>query len=591
MIKELGINILRNGKYDESEKVFLKALSIYQSIGYKNLHFTYDLLRAESENRGNYDKALFYALKTVQSVEATHDTSFDWTSYMDLAYIYRLLGDHEKNIYWLKRAAASAIKRPNDLYVTKCTIFDLLMREHREKEAGKTILSIPKIGPTVSLVTKEAIFYRLGNYYSWLGNDKLTEKNYLQAIQAGEKFDDKLNLCYIYWHLGEHFFTHKRYIPARIYLQKALKTAPGGVTVEVLINSYLDLFKTDSLTGNYISAIKNYQRYKLLNDSVKSVAKAKQIAQIQLQYEKDQKVLQLENKGKLQQVELQHAGIVRNFIVAGAILLLVSLVLGYWRYRQKQQSNRLLQAQQNEINQINKSLELTVAEKDSLLNEKEVILTEKDSLLIEKDWLLKEVHHRVKNNLHTIISLLETQASYLENDALKAMESSRNRIFSMSLIHQKLYQSDEVKAIDMSVYLPEFVSYLRGSLDTDNYIHFTLDVDPIQLSVSQAVPLALVLNEAITNSMKHAFPRSENGQISIRMHQKSDTVELMIKDNGVGMSKSADLNRHDTLGLNLMKGLIKEIRGQINFENNHGTIITITFKIDHWLKIAHFELS
>jgi two-component sensor histidine kinase len=113
-----------------------------------------------------------------------------------------------------------------------------------------------------------------------------------------------------------------------------------------------------------------------------------------LQYKKDQKVQRLENKGKLQQVELQHAGTVRNFIIAGAGLLFLFLVMGYRRYRQKQHNNRLLQKQQQKINLINQSLQLTVAEKDSLL--------------IEKDWLLKEVNHRVKNNLHMVISLLES---------------------------------------------------------------------------------------------------------------------------------------------------------------------------------------
>jgi len=105
--------------------------------------------------------------------------------------------------------------------------------------------------------------------------------------------------------------------------------------------------------------------------------------------------------------------------------------MGYRRYRQKQYSNRLLQAQQQEIGQINQNLQLIVTEKDSLLKEK-------DTLLIEKDWLLKEVHHRVKNNLHTVICLLESQEIYLENDALEAIEICQRRIYAMSLIHQKL---------------------------------------------------------------------------------------------------------------------------------------------------------
>jgi two-component sensor histidine kinase len=129
-----------------------------------------------------------------------------------------------------------------------------------------------------------------------------------------------------------------------------------------------------------------------------------------------------------------------------------------------------------------------------------------------------------------VISLLESQAMYLENDALKAIESSKHRIFSMSLIHQKLYQSEDVKTIDMSVYLPELVSYLRDSFDAGKYIHFNLEVEPVQLCIAQAVPLALVLNEAITNSAKYAFPGNRLGEISIKMRQTGENIELIIRE-------------------------------------------------------------
>ena len=179
-----------------------------------------------------------------------------------------------------------------------------------------------------------------------------------------------------------------------------------------------------------------------------------------------------------------------------------------------------------------------------------------------------------------VISLLESQAIYLENDALKAMETSKHRIFSMSLIHQKLYQSEEVKTIDMSVYLPELVNYLRDSFDVGKYIHFRLDVDPVQLSIPQAIPIALVLNEAITNSVKYAFPGKRLGEISIKMKQSREYIELIIRDNGIGLIKPSGNSDVESLGLKLMKGLVDEINGQIYFENRNGMTITITFNIN-----------
>jgi two-component sensor histidine kinase len=420
---------------------------------------------------------------------------------------------------------------------------------------------------------KEAeVLKNIGDWLSRQGKLDEAENELLKALNIYKSIGYK-KLHYTYdgiianKRMADFYFFRKRYVLADIYLQKVLAFPPGVGEVGTIRETYYMLFQADSATGNYLSAIKNYRRYKSLTDSIFTVAKTRQIAELQLQYEKDQKVQRLENKSKLQQSELQHAGTVRNFTIAGAGVLFLFFIMGYRRYRQKQYINRLLQTQQQEINRKN----------DTLAH----LLEEQDKLLTEKDLLLREINHRVKNNLQTVISLLESQAIYLESDeALKAMETSKHRIFSMSLIHQKLYQSEDVKTIYMSEYLPEFINYLRDSFDASRYIHFNLEVDPIQLNISQAVPLALVLNEAITNSIKYAFPGKRLGEISIKMRQTTENIELIIRDSGVGMVKATEDIDPDSLGLKLMRGLIQEINGRIQFENKNGTIITITFKTD-----------
>jgi two-component system, sensor histidine kinase PdtaS len=565
-LKYIGDWLLRQGQLDEAESELLKTLSIYKSIGYKKLHYTYHLLAAISEIEGNFNKALYYSLEMVKSMQATGDTVQAYILYGKIGDIYDDLNEDDKSKYWYKRALVNAAKDQGFFYEGNNSLISLMMKEGRTKEALEFLLKLIKKRPPVNKVEQLLVATRLGQCYSLLGKDDLAEKYDQQAITLSKTESRKYDVLMAYKRMADFYFSRKRYVPAGIYLHKVLAIPRGIGEVETIRNTYLKLFKTDSATGNYLSAIENYQRYKSLTDSIFTVAKAKQITELQLQYEKDQKVQQLENKSKLQQAALQHAGTVRNFTIAGAGLLFISLVLGYRRYRQKQYSNRLLQAQQQKINLINQSLQLTVAEKDHLLT--------------EKDWLLKEVNHRVKNNLHMIISLLESQAIYLENDALKAMETSKHRIFSMSLIHQKLYQSEDVKTIDMSVCLPELVNYLRDSFEAGKYIHFNLEIEPVQLSVAQAIPLALVLNEAITNSVKYAFPDNRLGEISIKMRQTGENIELTIRDNGIGMVNASEDIDIDSLGLKLMRGLIEEISGQIQFENNNGTIITIIFMTD-----------
>ena len=137
-------------------------------------------------------------------------------------------------------------------------------------------------------------------------------------------------------------------------------------------------------------------------------------------------------------------------------------------------------------------------------------------MLIEKEWLLKEIHHRVKNNLQIVISLLNTQSAYVDNeDALLAIQNSQHRMHAMSLIHQKLYQSDNLANIDMSWYIYELISYMRECFDTDNKINFVLDTEKVYLDVAQAVPLGLIINEAISNAIKYAFPADRKGAVKI----------------------------------------------------------------------------
>jgi two-component sensor histidine kinase len=112
-------------------------------------------------------------------------------------------------------------------------------------------------------------------------------------------------------------------------------------------------------------------------------------------------------------------------------------------------------------------------------------------LVKEKEWLLREVHHRVKNNLYTVICLLESQATYLENDALLAIQNSGRRIYAMSLIHQKLYHTEDVRVIDMESYITEFVYYLQDSFGSPPNIRIDLHIEPLTLGIAHAIPLGL----------------------------------------------------------------------------------------------------
>ena len=435
-----------------------------------------------------------------------------------------------------------------------------MLKLGRNQEALDFVMTNVRQFPPEGDHDKMYVQWMLADCYKVLKRYDQAEKHYLEMF----KLEKKQNLIEpnIYKAIGQFYVERFKYKLAEPYLRKLDTNASTRGGVQFQAHLYFLLFKIDSAAGHDHSAMRYLMKNKKFDDSIYNQTKTAEIQKLQIQYEtekkesalkiKDQNIRILTDKEKLQQASLDKAFFIRNLTVIGIILLVIIAGLLYRQYRRKQQTN------------------LIITHKNELL----------EHLLKEKEWLLKEVHHRVKNNLHMVISLLESQAMYLENDALKAMESSQHRIFSMSLIHQKLYQSDEVKTIDMSVYLPEFVNYLRDSFDVGKYIHFNLEVDPVQLSAAQAIPLALVLNEAVTNSIKYAFPGNRQGEITIRMQQIGENIELVIMDNGVGMARAKGNADIDSLGLKLMRGLTEEIRGQILFENSNGTTITIKFKID-----------
>jgi two-component sensor histidine kinase len=200
-----------------------------------------------------------------------------------------------------------------------------------------------------------------------------------------------------------------------------------------------------------------------------------------------------------------------------------------------------------------------------------------EQLVVEKEWLLKEVHHRVKNNLHTVNCLLDAQACYLENDALKAIQQSQQRIYAMSMIHQKIYQSDDIRTINMANYLPEFIIYLRDSFGAPGNIQFEVEIETLELGVAHAVPVALIVNEAVNNSIKHAFAENEGGTIMVTLRRLGRRVQLSVADDGIGIRPECMDGDTDSLGMQLMKGLSREMKGKLTIETGAGTQITVLF--------------
>jgi PAS domain S-box-containing protein len=204
--------------------------------------------------------------------------------------------------------------------------------------------------------------------------------------------------------------------------------------------------------------------------------------------------------------------------------------------------------------------------------------------LKEKEILLKEIHHRVKNNLQIICSLLSLQAQNIKDEHTLAMfEESRNRVRSMSLVHEELYHSDDFAHVDFSTYLENLISNLYRVYSTSSTkIKLEMKIEKITLGIDLAVPCGLIINELISNALKHAFPPSWQGRGKISVSFAEDdmgTVKLIVKDNGIGLSENIDIQKTESLGLHLIQILAEDqLGGKISLSRNRGTKFQIRFK-------------
>jgi PAS domain S-box-containing protein len=200
--------------------------------------------------------------------------------------------------------------------------------------------------------------------------------------------------------------------------------------------------------------------------------------------------------------------------------------------------------------------------------------------LQEKEVLLKEIHHRVKNNLLVVSNLLEFQADYVSDPSLiKVLEDSRNRIYSMALIHEKLYRSMTLDTINFGEYLDDLVQNLFESYNLEeNRVTFDLDIEPVLLNIETAHPCGLIVNELLSNTLKHAFPEGRQGNVKIIMHQQDDD-QIMVKvaDNGIGFPENLDFRQVDSLGMELVCTLTEQLEGEITLLRDHGTTFELRF--------------
>jgi two-component sensor histidine kinase len=580
-LAQLGDILQTLGQYDQAIPLLQQSLDVFNSIGHKQVESIYFTLCEIYREKGDFPQALHYGLMAEKIADGNPGTRPAWVNiYNQLALTYYDVKNDSMALLYFQKSVDAAVAGKDTASVLHLSINigTMLLRLNRPQDALALLKSTLKDYPPQSDVYRLHLADLLLNTYVALKDDKMAFVYYKQLVN----FHDQLTVGdpsrgYTSRSIVEYLLFARQYRQSYSYIDELKAEAVKNNNLIRVSQSENYYFKADSGMGKYPEAIRHYELYKMWNDSIFNIDKNKQCTALQLQFEtekKDDDIRSLQKESRLQHANKAKDTIIKNVIIGGIVMLLLLLGLLYRRYRLKQRSNIQLQQKQQEINLQNDLLK---------------------KLLGEKEWLLKEIHHRVKNNLQIVISLLNTQSAYLDNeDALLALKSSQQRMHSMSLIHQRLYQSDNLAMIDMHWYIHELAGYMRESFGVDRKVQFVLDTEKVELDVIQAVPLGLILNEAISNAIKYAFPGDRKGEVRISLHTAaappspsgttgSDVCRLVIADNGIGLPPGFDPENFESLGMSLMRGLTDQLGGTFEMDGQKGLAITITFPVTRGL--------
>ncbi len=196
----------------------------------------------------------------------------------------------------------------------------------------------------------------------------------------------------------------------------------------------------------------------------------------------------------------------------------------------------------------------------------------------EKNILLKEIHHRVKNNMQIISSLLNLQISHVNNlESVNILKESQNRVKTMAMVHEKLYLTSNFNMINQSEYVSSLISGLMYSYSAQERIKTIIDVNPVDLNIETSIPCGLIINELVSNSIRHGFPNEMKGTIQVSLKPQGNNFELRVVDNGVGFPKDIDFKNTSSLGLELVNNLVDQLDGKIELVKNGGTEFKIIF--------------
>lgn len=537
-----GAILLRMEQLDRAQRVLNEAK---EKVLQSDFPFVYTQLGYVYERRGMLAQAADFAMESLRVAEAFGDTKAIALAYSDLSNLCWKQSKFRQGLeYGLRSLELFEQRGINDLDYdfTLYVVGNNLVSLEEYEEAARYYEHAIAIGE------RYGFYNNLSDIYISLVELNAVLKRYSKAEEAGQNalkyarlLDNNFMLMRSWLALGRLQNLQGKYLSAIESLQTSIEIATDEFGDEFYLSqAYEGLGKAYAGSHNYKEAYQAFEQYDRLKNAIFTAEADHRISTLQTEYN----VAQKESTIQVQEDLLKKQRSRQTLISIIAALLLLILVLLYKTIQSNKRKNLLLQ-QKNE----------------------------------EKEFLLKEIHHRVKNNLEIVSSLLALQSEQITDRQVRdAMQKSQHRVHSMSMIHQKLYQGKSLSVIEMKDYFTNLSNHIVDTFDATDRIEVQCKMERLELDVDMAVPIGLIVNELLTNSLKYAFPKGEPGKVRISLEERDDQLILEVRDNGIGKPLSVNDNEGTGFGTQLIELLTRQLEGKMSLQVKDGTSVYFEFR-------------
>ena len=529
---------------DSALYFFTKALTGYKTVKNKKGEAT-TLFKFGwvYKKRGEMDKALQVDLSALKLMEEMGEPLGIAAAFERVSEDLQIQGQLDEAMEYAQKAVDICKKNNLDhelVYALTAAGSVSITQGHFQKSFNffDDALKLARI-QKVAEINFSDFYNNRGNALKKLGRYKEAITDYTLAHDIAVRANYSNAISATIANLGEVNLLLKNYKAALPFQLETVRLQEKDSDLSNITENYLHLSEIYEHLGDYKSALSYQKKALMVRDSIASVKSDTAMSQMLARYETKKKeetiVTQQHEISEQKKVQWMGAGIV--------VLLIGLLAFSFISYRNRSRSNRLLAAKN-----------------------------------AENELLLKEIHHRVKNNLEVVSSLLALQSAQIDDPNTKeAMQEGQNRVHSIGIVHQKLYQGENLGSIEMKDYFLNLSESILDSFGAEERVKIELAMEKLDVDIDTAVPLGLIVNELLTNTIKYAFPKGQNGNVLIKLEKKSNGIlHLEVSDNGVGKS---GVVQGTGFGGQLISLLTRQLSGKMHEEIKNGTSVFFDFKL------------